>query len=183
MRPGDVSPDGRTVAYETMSPTEDRDILVLPLVGEKTASGLLQTPQQEGQPKFSPDGRWLAYTAFEGTRAEVYVQPHPPAGGRWQISISGGNQPRWRSDGRELFYLARDGTLMVVDIDPAPSGFKVGQAKALFRAPVDPAEFSAPGANHYVVAGNGQRFLFASLLKGGPQPVTVVLNWAAERQP
>jgi serine/threonine protein kinase len=37
--------------------------------------------------------------------------------------------------------------------------------------------------NFYVVARGGQRFLFANPVReGGPPPVTIVLNWAAEHQ-
>jgi len=183
VRPLDVSPDGRVVAYMGLGPRGDSDILALPLTGEKSASGLVQTPRNEGQAQFSPDGRWLAYAALEEARHEAYVEPNPPAGGRWQVSVTGGFQPRWRSDGKEIFYLALDGTLMAVDVDPAPFGLKVGHPKALFRAPVATGQLWF-GANHYVVAANGQRFLFASPLTGGAlPPVTVVLNWAAERQP
>ena len=120
VRPGDVSPDGRVVAYMTATPQRGPDILVLPLAGEAKASSLIQTARSEGLPQFSPDGRWLAYTAFEGATGETYVEPNPPRGGRYQISVSGGTHPRWRPDGKEIFYLSPDGTLMAVDIDPLP---------------------------------------------------------------
>jgi hypothetical protein len=34
----------------------------------------------ERDPKFSPDGRWIAYTSDESGRDEVYVQPFPGPG-------------------------------------------------------------------------------------------------------
>jgi eukaryotic-like serine/threonine-protein kinase len=180
VRPGDVSPDGRVVAYMSVTTQLGPDILVLPLAGEKKVSGLVKTARAEGLPQFSPDGRWIAYTAFEAATYESYVEPNPPGGGRVQVSVSGGSHPRWRPDGKEIFYLSPDGTLMAVEVNPAPSGLKFGLPRALFRAPVDTAGF-ALATNHYVVAADGHRFLFASPLQSSaPQPVTVVLNWAAE---
>ena len=71
---------------------------------------------------------------------------------------------------------------MAVDIAPSPSGLRIGQPHALFRASISLTEF-ALATSPYVVAPDGQRFLFASRQEGGAQPpVTVVLNWAAELQ-
>jgi Tol biopolymer transport system component len=179
VRPGDVSPDGRVVAYTSVTPALNPDILALPLGGEQKASGLVQTPRAEGLPQFSPDGRWIAYTAIEGT-PETYVEPYPPGGGRLQVSVSGGTHPRWRADGKEIFYLSRDGTLMAVGLAPSPSGLRIGQPLALFRASISLTEFALV-TSPYVVAPDGQRFLFASRQEGdAPPPVNIVLNWAAE---
>jgi hypothetical protein len=108
------------------------------------------------------------------------VVPYPPTGVRWQVSVSGGSQPNWRADGKELFYLAPDGTLMSVDTVLGPE-FKAGQPKGLFKTAVDP---STPVRSHYAVAPDGKRFLFVNPAgDSGPGGITVVLNWAAERQP
>ena len=155
VRPGDVSPDGRVVAYTTATPQRGPDILVLPLAGEAKASSLIQTARSEGLPQFSPDGRWLAYTAFEGATGETYVEPNPPRGGRYQFSVSGGSRPRWCPDGKEIFYLSPDGTPWRSTSTPLPAGLRIGQPKALFRAPVDMTGFVF-GTNHYVVAAERQ---------------------------
>jgi hypothetical protein len=167
----------------TVTPPWNPDILVLPLAGEAKASSLVQTVKGEGLPQFSPDGRWLAYTSYEGATFEVFVEAYPSAGGRYQVSVAGGTHPRWRPDGREIFYLSPDQTLMAVDVQTSPSGFRAGQPRALFKAPIDTRGFPL-NTSHYVVGALGERFLFASPLKAAaPPPVTVVLNWAAERQP
>jgi hypothetical protein len=64
----------------------------------------LNSKANEAFPEISPDGRWLAYASDESGRMEVWVQPFPGPGGRWQISKGGGNQPIWSKDGRQLFY-------------------------------------------------------------------------------
>jgi eukaryotic-like serine/threonine-protein kinase len=177
IQPQDVSPDGRFLAYRTQGQYTGFDLMLLPLQGEKTPTDLVRTPRFEVQAQFSPDGRWLAY--IEGGRNEVYVQPHPDTGARWQISASG-RQPRWRPDGKELFYLALDGKLMAVDIVATARGLTVGRPRALFSTLVNPMGRTR---NSYVVGRSGERFLFANPVReSGPAPVTIVLNWAAERQ-
>ena len=58
------------------------DVLVLPLKGERKPIPLVHTRFYEGSPKFSPDGKWVAYCSGESGRAEVYVQPFPVPGPR-----------------------------------------------------------------------------------------------------
>ncbi|MFC1574752.1 protein kinase [Gemmatimonadota bacterium] len=53
----------------------------------------------------SPDGRWIAYGSPDSGDDQMYVQPIPPTGERWQVSSDGGaEEPRWDSDSRELIY-------------------------------------------------------------------------------
>ena len=59
---------------------------------------------QGGPLDISPDGHWVAYESAETGRVEIYVQPHPGTGGKWQISSSGGCRPRWSPDGKEIFF-------------------------------------------------------------------------------
>ena len=179
MRVQDVSPDARFLAYWIRGQDTGLDLMLLPLQGEKAPTDLVRTPRHEYQAQFSPDGRWLAYGALEGGKYDVYVQPYPDTGARWQISASG-TQPRWRPDGKELFYLALDGKLMAVDIEATSRGLTVGPPRALFSTLVNPVEITR---NSYVVARGGQRFLFANPVReSGPAPITIVLNWAAEHQ-
>jgi Tol biopolymer transport system component len=66
----------------------------------------------EGDPAFSPDGRWLAYTSNESGTNQVYVSRFPPPasgeGGKWQVSTTGGEEPRWSRKGSELVYRTGD---------------------------------------------------------------------------
>ena len=93
--------------------------MILPIEGDQ-ASGwkpgkptvFLDTPANEFQPTFSPDGKWLAYTSNESGQLEVYVRPFPGPGGKWQISTGGGRDPVWSRTRPELFYV-RDQRIMV----------------------------------------------------------------------
>src|SRR6266540_1964361 len=71
----------------------------------------------ENGARFSPDSHFIAYESDDSGSYEVYVQPFPASGAKWQISSGGGMQPRWRHDGKELFYLAPNKKLMAVDVN------------------------------------------------------------------
>jgi Tol biopolymer transport system component len=125
--PHSWSTDGQVLAFVEIDPTTGIDIWVLRL-GDRKAQPFLRTPFNEGKPRFSPDGCWLAYISDESGRYEIYVQPYPGPGGKWQISTEGGAEPMWNPNGRELFYCSGD-KMMAVDIATQPS-FSAGKPRA-----------------------------------------------------
>ena len=110
------------LAFTEVTPTATgRDLWTLRL-SDRKQQVFLQTQFNEGEPMFSPDGRWLAYGSDESGRPEIYVQPYPGPGGKWQISAEGGTEPAWNHNGRELFY--RQGNkMMAADVTTQPSLF------------------------------------------------------------
>jgi eukaryotic-like serine/threonine-protein kinase len=192
--PNDWSRDGRFLLYTQRDPRTHDDLWVLPLADNGTPSGAAKpfanTEFSEGQGRFSPDSRWIAYASDESGRSEIYIQPFPapPNGGsKTLISRDGGSQPRWRRDGKELFYLAPDGKLMAADVTDGPI-FKASVPRALFQVPV--AEIGHTDVNDELgkgslqvlgwdVAPDGKRFLIDTATKS-PESVTVLLNWTAE---
>jgi Tol biopolymer transport system component len=109
--PTSWSRDGQLLLYQTGG-----DIWVLPLFGDRKPFPVMQTQFNEVGGRLSGDGRWIAYTSNESGRVEVYAASFPKAGGKWQVSTSGGRWPRWRDDGKEIFYLAPDNTLMTAEV-------------------------------------------------------------------
>ena len=169
--PTSWSPDGKWLAFYDKSPTTGNDIWMLRLDGERKQEPFLQTPFNESDAMFSPDGRWLAYQSDESGRSEVYVQPFPGPGGKWQISTEGGGAPRWARNGRELFYYYGN-KMMAVDIKTEPT-FTAGKPRLLFEG-----QFIA----NYDVSPDGQRFLMIQAVEP-EQPATqinLVLNWFEE---
>jgi serine/threonine-protein kinase len=182
--PNSWSPDGQLLAFIQIDPTTGYDIWVLRMDDPSTGSGqvrkaqpFLQTPFNESAPRFSPDGRWLAYTSDESGRNEIYVQPYPGPGGKSQISTDGGTEPVWNPNGQELFYRSGD-KMMAVEIATQP-GFAAGKARMLFEGQYVPTPATFP---NYDVSPDGQRFLMlkAAEQATAPNQINVVLNWFEE---
>jgi serine/threonine-protein kinase len=195
------SPDGRLLAFVEVNPTRGYDIWVLRLGDPSPGSGqvssagsgqapstapgqvrkvqpFLRTPFNESVPRFSPDGRWLAYVSDESGRREIYVQPYPGPGGKWQISTEGGTEPVWNPNGRELFYRSVD-KMMAVDIATQPS-FAAGKPRMLFEGHYLPTPATFP---NYDVSPDGQHFLMLKpneQAQAAPTQINVVLNWFEE---
>ena len=107
----DISPDGKTLLLSRRP--HDTTVFSLSLDGvQKEPKSLLQTGETITHARFSPDGRWIVYTASAPgserggiyTGGGTYVQPYPGPGLRKQVT-SRGNYPVWRKDGKEIVYL------------------------------------------------------------------------------
>jgi hypothetical protein len=147
-------------------------------MGERKAQPFLRTRFDEAVPRFSPDGRWLAYVSNESGHNEIYVQPYPGPDGKWQISTEGGREPVWNRNGRELFYRSGD-KMMAVEITTQPN-FIVGKPRMLFEGRYRPTPATSP---NYDVSPDGQRFLMLKPVEqaqSAPTQINVVLNWFEE---
>jgi eukaryotic-like serine/threonine-protein kinase len=131
---------------------------------------------------FSPDGRWMLYTATPGNNVrEVFVQSlpeeaggSPKAIGKFQISAAGGGQPTWRGDGKEIFYVGADGKMMAVPVELGESFFRPGTPRPLFQTTLS----SLSTTREYDVTPDGQRFLINQANDGVEEiPITVIVNW------
>jgi dipeptidyl aminopeptidase/acylaminoacyl peptidase len=170
----DWSPDGRFLLYSENvndpSSTTRTDLRLLSLDGSHAITSYLQTPFAETRGRFSPDGKWVAYTTDESGRSDVYIHSFPAGGSKTRVSSQGGDHARWRRDGKELFYTALDGTLMAVPVQTVSNALTVGEPKPLFKIP--------GRAGTYDVTADGQRILALPPAGSDSAPsMTVVVNW------
>jgi Tol biopolymer transport system component len=174
--PCDWSSDGKNIACVVQAPGS-WDIWIQP-TGGAAAYPLITTPFREFEPRFSPDGRWIAYSSNENGRREVYIQPFPGLGGKWQVSSQGGRDPEWRRDGKELYFLSLAGAITAVDVSgTAGTDLVLGPPKTLFAGIL--ADDSQIGHN-YSVSADGQRFLIRKTVRAGELPATTVfMNWTS----
>lgn len=117
------------------------------------------------EPRFSPDGKWIAFTEWGG--AGIHVLKYPDPGPRIRVSAGRGAQPRWSHDGKQLFYVTPDKVLMAVAFD-CDTG-QAGPPRELFQTRIARA---ALVAWQYDVAPDG-RFLINALPASSP-PLTVL---------
>jgi WD40-like Beta Propeller Repeat len=174
--PTDWSRDGRFLMFLLNDSKTKNDLWVLPdplASGDPKPVPFAQSEFNENDGAFSPDSKWVAYNSDESGSNQVYVQPFPPSGGKWQISKNGGKFPKWRRDGKEMFFVGADNKMMAVDIKLGDS-VEAGIPKALFQTTI-------PNRSRYAVTGDGQRFLAPDLTGDSENsqalPV-VMLNWA-----
>ena len=175
----DWSSDGRFIAYDALTESDDVDVWALRAAGAR-AEPFTKGSADQWFGRFSPDGRWIAYTSNELGQYEVFVERFPKAGGRWKISNGGGFQPVWGPTGEEVFYLAPDGKLMAAAVTAAGSAFSASPPRALFQTRVNVATVNPPESlNHYDVSADGARFLISSRDTSTSVPIVLVFDWRA----
>ena len=136
-------PTERAMAYTDSTFGRPARVMITSLDGSVQPPPLDDTIFAQGSPKFSPDGRWLAYCTNESGRPQVYVKGFP-TGAKIQISNDGSFDPVWRRDGRELFY--RNGDRMMAVAVAVGDSFDAGRPQELWRGPYSPGMSSSCGA-------------------------------------
>lgn len=175
--PASMTPDGETLAFVEVHEEMNRDIYLLNIPNGQVTP-FLHSRFLEAFPTFSPDGKWIAYVTNESGRKEVYVQPFPESGVRWQISNEGGSLPIWAPDGRQMYYrsIGSGNEVWVVDIQ-TDSGFSASKPRFLMEM-----EGYTTGANVgcWDISPDGRRFLAVKIDQSKLQPITdmiLVQNW------
>ena len=94
----DVSPDGRTLVFDLLG-----DIYTLPITGG-TPTRISEGLPYETQPRFSPDGRRIAFTSDRGGGDNIWIMNRDGSDKRQltQESFRLMNQPSWSPDGRYI---------------------------------------------------------------------------------
>jgi dipeptidyl aminopeptidase/acylaminoacyl peptidase len=175
--PTDWSRDGHWILTAAASPSNRWDIWMMSAEPGAKPALWLRTPFVERDARFSPDGRWVAYTSNESGHPEVYARPASGSNGKWQVSNAGGSSPHWRRDGKELFYQTPERSIVAVPIR-AGEALEIGTPVTLFEARLFVAGYSGP---RWDVTADGQRFLVNTTPgDAGSARLTVVRNWAAE---
>jgi Tol biopolymer transport system component len=152
----DWSSDGKTLTF-TFSDMKGGTLYTLPLEGapDRKATEIAKTELQMFGSRFSPDGRFLAYTVVDkANKGEIFVRSADPAASGSPLQVSDGaiGIPFWRRDGKELYYLARDRAVMVADVTTAPSLSSTNR-RVLFKP-----QGSVPEIVR-AVSADGERFL------------------------
>ena len=161
---GDISPDGKYVAVR-----DSRGLVAVPL-GHGNNRPIVFG--EGNNPRFSPDGRYIAYNG--SFRSGIYVEKFPERTPR-TVAANSGTSVVWGRDGKKLYYRSVQGRLVSVDVHESANGISFGSAHELFPLP-DAAEKVSDG---YDVSPDGKRFL--TFIEGekphAETELTVLLNW------
>ena len=184
--PSSWHPSGAFLAFEETSPPLNVDVMILPFEGN-AATGwkagqpfvFLNSPFIEGQPVFSPDGKWLAYVSRESGREEIYVRPFPGPGPKWQVSTTGGNLPTWSRSKPELFFGA-NGRIMMTTFRVDGPTFHAGEPRVWSEG-----RYQTRGVNRmFDLHPDGERVALAPAPQARDTPkqdhVLLILNYFQE---
>ena len=171
VRQSDWSPDGGRLVFQ-VSAGENvaHEQIWMYTFATRRLEQLFEAAGNASSPRWSPDGRLLAYVSDESGAPEVYVRPIG-AGASTQLSTAGGDAPRWRADGHELIYRAPDRAVMGVAMT---SGDVATASKP--RVVVASPPFSS-AARSLAVTSDASRFIAYG--RGEPPVFTLILDWAA----
>jgi Tol biopolymer transport system component len=171
-------PDGSAVLVN-----DEGDIMMLTMGRDRRMQPVVRSPQLEQNGVISPDGRWLAYAAFDSGSSQIFVRPFPNVDdSRTQVSPAGGGQPLWSRDGRELFYMTLEGTLMSTVVTPGISWQSQPPVPAIDGRDLGGVSVSL---RVFDVSPDGKRFLMITDRPGaespvGPPRIVVAQNWLHE---
>ena len=182
--PDSLSPDGKVLSMTVLKANESS--IWTYSFERKTAAPFAIVPSRLlGRSAFSPDGKWLAYQSNEIKRGEIYLQPFPPNGSKFDVATADGDNhhPQWSRNGKQLFFVQGPGQFAFVNVTIGTS--------PTFSEPVrvaPPGVMSAPSiVRNYDVMPDGKHFvgIFDSPADAGkvvPPQINVVLNWFTELQ-
>jgi len=113
----ELSPDGRRIAYSvTMFDQPGRpysQIWIMDLATQKSAR-LGSEKERTGGPKWSSDGKWLAYFGGEGEKAGLTLAQADGSGATFLTQVSGSNSPlpgqgssvAWSPDSKQIAFIS-----------------------------------------------------------------------------
>lgn len=137
-----VSPDGREIAFvrvtiDRPANANHRSIWIAPTDGGSPRRFTSGT--NDSAPRWSPDGRWLAFVGVRGDdRSQLYVLRRDGGEARCLTSLPQGvSDPAWSPDGRRIAFLARLNAAERASEDadkpePGGAGFKPASAADAF---------------------------------------------------
>jgi Tol biopolymer transport system component len=180
--PESWDPGDRTLSFRVLS--NGSSIWTVARDGERVPKPLVQMQGRSVvTSEFSPDGRWLAYGSNElGTSAyQVFVQPYPPTGAKYQVNPRTSSSPIWSRDGKRLFF-AFAAQVFAVDVQTTPT-FVAGQPTDIDTAGIFPSQAFF---RNFDLMPDGKRLLVIlphdasdGPARQAPQ-INVVLNWVEE---
>jgi Tol biopolymer transport system component len=152
--PTSWSRDGRFLIYYSLGQPTHVKLLAVSGPADRAPVPVVDLKFNSITARFSPDGRWIAYTSNESGKNEVSVRPFDPGtrtpGQPMVLTSDGGRTPLWRGDGKEIFYIDQDAMVTAMEVNTS-TGFKAGTPKRLFKVP--------EGVTFWDVAPDGAQFL------------------------
>jgi Tol biopolymer transport system component len=119
-----LSPDGRRIALASERNGKSREIWIANVDGSGAVRLTDTSGKLQGTPRWSPDGRWIAYDVLDPS-GDYSVYVLDAAGGAPRLLTARGSIPSWSRDGKWIYFRSdRSGQYAVWRI-PAAGGTPV----------------------------------------------------------
>lgn len=107
-----ISPDGKWIVYVQVKPDPMEESYTRNLWLYSVESGKLRQLTRSGkdsQPRWSPDGKSLAFVSGRGKKPQIFLLSMNEPGEARQLTnaLNGASSPAWSHDGQLIAYLAR----------------------------------------------------------------------------
>ncbi len=167
--PSDWMPGGVDLVFGEFNHSSRLDIGTFSMEeAEGSSRYLIQTTDQEGNAKISPDGRWVAFARGIDGELEIFVADLEADGRERRVSMGGGRRPEWMRDGSYLIY-QRGGDV-----------FAVSTAQLESKTIEEQVVLNGMGIGRVIPGRTDNELLAVPAPPGGAQSLRVVLNWAEE---
>lgn len=106
-----ISPDGRQIAYVVTEVLKDEnrtnaDIWLVDAAGG-TPRKLTTSPKHDRHPRWSPDGKWIAFESARDGTPQIYLLPTDGGEAKKLTTLfTGASQPVWSSDGEQIAFVS-----------------------------------------------------------------------------
>ncbi|HET7535934.1 MAG TPA: hypothetical protein VFJ90_05745, partial [Candidatus Didemnitutus sp.] len=107
-----LSPDGKTIAYVVTEVlkhqnTTQSDIWIVPAAGGEPRR-LTSSPQHDRHPRWSPDGKWIAFESNRDGSFQIWVMPATGGGEARKLTnlSTEATQPVWSPTGDKLAFVS-----------------------------------------------------------------------------
>jgi serine/threonine-protein kinase len=184
-----IDPSGKSLAFFRFRGSLAGGISMLSMNGDRMPKAFAEAPNTiQPHAAFSPDGRWIAYASSEVPPVQIFVQPYPSTGAKYQITtdIGGAAFPMWFPNGKQILYVFPP-KFFVIDVRTEPT-FSFGKPTAL---PITGIVQPVPGQRNFDIAPDGKHLIVVIPVSDLPSRATnprsaaqinVVMNWFTELQ-
>jgi serine/threonine protein kinase len=129
--PFDWSRNGQLAYITDLSQGQHKDtIWFVNMNGDRKPYPVIQNKGNDDTPRFSEDGRWVAFESDITGHWEVYLTTVGAPSNHWQVSLNGGLGAHFCAGSEHFYYRTLDDQLMVVELGLKGTEPRVGPARA-----------------------------------------------------